>query len=411
MIDTIKGDYASRDKAIFAKIWDACSIMDLPIQECFSQKGAKDDYKGDRAIIFGDNFDNLNIDSICNLAVSDDNKNSGLSIKNIINKDLIETEGIELNQPNENNKKRTYYSIIDFPNFLMHVLKIVYDENITLNEKELLNAFDSISSKFDAMNFISLLLRLRFLFDRYIVRVGYSEDSGDDVDRWYLVKPRKNRDNKLYFVNTFGQTEEDDQSDINNNDVIKPLSMLQATFRQRIYKDWLYNSLKWLISKDSINSTDYIQFLNEYITKYYAKITANCKIEEFEWNKIPHFIFNYIDYLYWIENKDQFNFDFKYRNSIEHHYPQSFDSLDGIENNIGNLCIVSKSANSKMNSESPIGKANRGGKYYKENLPPKQKTMYDITNNTNAWGQTEIINHSKKVNELLSKGIKIRNRK
>lgn len=411
MMDNIKGKNEAKNKAIFAKIWDACSIMDMPIQECFSQRGATNDYKGDRVVLFGDNFDKLCLDNISELAPFNINERR-VSIDEILNKSSIEDEFQIPSAHDANGKKRTYYSIIDFPNFLMHVLKIVYeneettdDNKIVLNEKELLNTFNKIGVNFDAMDFIKMLLKLRFLFDRYIVRVGSSEESGDDIDRWYLVRPKKGDQNKLYFVNTFGLLDEDDQIDVSNEDIIKPLSMLQVTFRQRIYKDWLYNSLKWLNSKEciNINSTDYIQFLNSYINSYYKGITKTCCIDKFEWNKIPHFVFNYIDYLYWI--KDKFNFDFKYRNSIEHHYPQSDGAVaDEIKNNIGNLCLVSKSANSSMNDKSPDRKARD---YFKDSLPPKQKIMYNMTKDNNAWSETEIINHAQDVIELLKKGISL----
>lgn len=409
MMDNIKGENEIKNKAVFAKIWDACSIMDLPIQECFSQRGVTNDYKGDRTVLFGDDFDCLN--NICALAALNINEKA-ISIEEIVKEPSIGDEFQSPSALDANGKKRTYYSIIDFPNFLMHVLKIVYeneetidDNKIGLNEKELLNAFNKIEGKFDAMSFIVELLKLRFLFDRYIVRAGYSEESGDDIDRWYLVKPRKGDQNKLYFVNTFGQLDGDDQTDVSNNDIIKPLSMLQVTFRQRIYKDWLYDSLKWLNSQENINPTEYIQFLNKHITSYYRRIANTCRINELEWNKIPHFVFNYIDYLYWIKDKGKFNFDFKYRNSIEHHYPQSDGAIaDEIKNNIGNLCLVSKSANSSMNDKSPDRKARD---YFKDSLPPKQKIMYDMTKSNNAWGETEITNHTLDVIELLKKGISL----
>jgi len=51
-------------------------------------------------------------------------------------------------------------------------------------------------------------------------------------------------------------------------------------------------------------------------TDYYSKGTNT-----------PHFLFNFIDYLFWVESKkESFKFDFRYRNSVEHHLPQSFES-------------------------------------------------------------------------------------
>ena len=75
--------------------------------------------------------------------------------------------------------------------------------------------------------------------------------------------------------------------------------------------------------------------------------------------------------------------------------------------NLGNLCLISKSSNSKMNNEDPVGKANTSGKYYKMTLPPKQKIMYDITNGNKKWGVEEINTHYNDVVDLMNKAKEI----
>lgn len=119
--------------------------------------------------------------------------------------------------------------------------------------------------------------------------------------------------------------------------------------------------------------------------------------------KVPHFLFNFIDYLYWVQSPSDFKFT--YRNSVEHHLPQSYKNEinEGLLDNLGNLCLVSKSSNSKMNNEHPTGKAAIDGKYYKTNLPPKQKVIYDLTNHKKQWGNIEILNHRIEIADLLDK--------
>jgi hypothetical protein len=119
---------------------------------------------------------------------------------------------------------------------------------------------------------------------------------------------------------------------------------------------------------------------------------------------------NLIDYLYWVAHKKKLdiayikkisNVEFRYRNSVEHHRPQSrTDNIDDkLINCLGNLCLVSKNANSRMNNEEPIGKAKA---YYNNgNLPPKRKIMYDMTNDKKSWGEEEIKQHYKDVMDLL----------
>ena len=98
------------------------------------------------------------------------------------------------------------------------------------------------------------------------------------------------------------------------------------------------------------------------------------------------------------------DFNFNYRNSVEHHLPQSFEDSNYTKeliDNLGNLCLVSKNTNSRMNSESPKGKADKNGKYYNDKLTPKRKIMYDFTNKQNKWGKDEIKQHYNNVVYLL----------
>jgi hypothetical protein len=89
--------------------------------------------------------------------------------------------------------------------------------------------------------------------------------------------------------------------------------------------------------------------------------------------------------------------------------PQSFrdeTNKDWIDN-LGNLCLISKNSNSKMNNEDPVGKANTSGKYYRNDLPSKQKVMYDFTNEKNCWGASEIEKHYSDVIDLLDRAKEI----
>jgi len=259
----------------------------------------------------------------------------------------------------------------------------------------------------DSMEFISKLLYYRTVFDRYIIKSSQSENSEDGF-RWSLDMPTKYE--SLDFKNTFKDNER----------IPKCLSMLQVTYRTKKYKNWLLEVLGWFCDETDfyISSEIYQKKLDGLVCKYY---TDNIEYKEItkehcysKGTDTPHFLFNFIDYLYWVESqkdekKQKINFDFKYRNSVEHHLPQSFENEENMiqMNNLGNLCLVSKSSNSRMNNEAPTGKADKNGKYYKSNLPPKQRIMYDITNEKNKWGNDEIANHYNEVVELLGRRTEI----
>jgi len=184
--------------------------------------------------------------------------------------------------------------------------------------------------------------------------------------------------------------------------------MLQVTFRTKKYKNWLYKILCWFELPESLKMTgkDYLNNLNNLVISSYENNEEINKISKeslfSRGTHTPHFLFNFIDYLYWFQDRTRFNFEFKYRNSVEHHYPQSNpNETTQIKDSLGNLCLVSKGGNSKMNNEQAQGKAALNGKYYRADLPPKQKIIYEITNAENAWNKMQILNHYEEVVHLL----------
>lgn len=399
------GEHDETKQAIFAKIWDACSQMNVYIQKSFSNSNEN------RSQLFGANYDSINTRKIEYLNFESEVKEKK-SFSDIITNweiDIKEKQDIT-NQPNE--------SIIDFPNFLMHIFKLLYNKNyqeatrnekdsmgssIPLNEKDLLDVFDKIENSIDSMYFISKLLYFRVVFDRYILKSAQSDNSEGGF-RWSLEKPTKYE--HLDFKNAFD----------NQDRIIKCLSMLQVTYRTRIYKNWLQVVLSWFFDENNfiMLANDYQMKLDKLGCKYYDENPEfNGIVNENLYSKgtnTPHFLFNFIDYLYWVESqkdeqKQKINFDFKYRNSIEHHRPQS--RKQNIDNTfidcLGNLCLVSKSSNSKMNNEEPSGKAIA---YNSDTLTPKRKIMYEITRNSSSelmWGKDEIYNHYLDVVELLKR--------
>ena len=396
-----------KKRAIFSKIWDACSEMDIPIQKSF--------VKADREVLFGNQYNEIR--SCQNLATTS-LSNKGFPISQILDPDFTYAE-IRKQEDDDSDILKDdieVESIIDFPNFLMHVFKLIYkgDYKIRLNEKYLLEDYRKIEKDLcSPMEFIDLLLTYRTIFDEYIVKV--IGDGEEDDAKWILQKPAKYKKSWKY-INTFGNKQDK---------ILKALSMLQVTFRQRIYKNYLTKILEWIFNngKLEINEDAYLSFLHSLMLDYFSSnytedlIEINSKDDLITGGtSIPHFIFNFIDYLYYYSlktNRKDINnldfigdFEFTYRNSIEHHLPQSavdqgFDKK--LIDNLGNLCLVSKSMNSKMNNEFPTGKAAKSGKYYTDKLTPKRKIMYDLTNSCNSWGEKEITTHANDVISLLKK--------
>ena len=85
----------------------------------------------------------------------------------------------------------------------------------------------------------------------------------------------------------------------------------------------------------------------------------------------PNYIFNFLDFVLWyqqvIKRKDlgirANEFEFKYRNSVVHFYPQTPNQTenhkrldDKILNNFGNLCIMARRHNSLRSNLMPSAK-------------------------------------------------------
>ena len=364
----------------FDLIWTACSNIDTPIQQCFGSK--------DRKECFGENYDTFTFtfgklsDEYQNDASSDSPQPT--SINAIL--ETAEINEIENDKKGDNAEKDRdkISSIIDFPNFLMHVLKLyakkksLKDIDVKLNEKFLLSCAEKLfglnPDKDKVMDFIALLFKCRTLFDRYVIKVKGVEDN--EEFSWVLNKPNiytysDGKNSVKYDINTY--------ADKLQSQVIMAQSMLQVTFRQRIYKNWLQVLLEYLSNKKcglhEIKAMDILGCLHGYMNDHYKNLGINLdeKIELQDGLKYaclnlgvntPHFLLNFIDYLYWVkqhvlECKKNYpikDFTFRYWNSVEHHLAQNMarrreenePNLVKIVDCLGNLFMISKNANSRL---------------------------------------------------------------
>ena len=399
------------ERNIFATIWDGCSQMGLPIQQTLSHYRTKG--------LFGNNFDSLNFDSLRAIESGLSNIRDEINIEDILKDNSNDTERIHDESRKESDVK--YRTIIDFPNFLMHAFRLYKSTVDPSDSNEIpLNADSMPTEKpyyiTDSVDFIKFLLKIRTIFDRYVIKMQGDDDEDENL-KWLLLRPYK-YDKTLKLKNTFSGYDDNDNEDekySKNSKVIKQQSMLQVTFRQRKYKRWLYDLLCWLYENydniESISEKDLSNYLDEWILQYYHNLKD-------EWNTkkndimcagtdTPHFLMNFIDYLYWLASQQEKStiryanhikeFQFKYNNSVEHHLPRSYQNV--CKNNIdkiGNLCLISKRKNSSLNDKGPTEKAK-----IEPGLQPNRSVMYQITHDYGKWGDTEIEAHQSDINDLL----------
>ncbi len=345
-----------------------------------------------------------------------------------------------------------FNTIINFSNFLLHVLRIQTKSDIPLDDKRLLESFAPYLKNENKKEFVKLfgynLLKGKFYFDKYIIKREFAKGT----DQWSLKRLKWYENNKVGYVNTFDSNESETNDGI-NKEILMLLSMFHVSSPTLVYKHWLNAALKFVIEYSEYNlANDYKlylenlaraflmdRFLAEKPKDYFKIIYGNKSISkntlnDLNMNKlnqgtaVENFIFNYFDYLLWKDyrttkeyfkitektiNDDRIkNFEYTFRSSVEHYYPQyPIDEnliLKGDDakwlDNFGNLCLISGSKNSRLSNFMPRAKKD----FYSGSLTIdsiKQRIMMEYeqwdTNGTNNYNEIE--EHSKKMIDILMK--------
>lgn len=407
----------------FARIWDACAEFDKPVASQFKMRRKRADDFQERERIFGWHFTNYSFHNIYNDI--DFHQNERRKLSDILGKKINE-KNIEVEKDFGD-----YTTIIDFPTFLLHVLAIAEGkktDEIQLDDKKLLALFDiKNKDKTWVIEFSEFLLRIKHIFDNYIVRNSNMDSSSRNKDEWFLQKGtyyeyQPNGKSKEHYIveerftnNTFSDSE------INQN-IILLQSMFAVTFTANRDSRWLYEILQFLFNHiEELNQTEFASLFKDFLEKMavrYAEerlFTEDKSIKKY--GAIPVYAFNFVDYVLWknreelkkdydIEFKD---FKFAYRRSVEHWYPQNPNGHDGESqlpaeflHSFGNLCIITDSQNSRFGNSYPEAKLKQWEKediFHRQSL--KLQMMAEITSKNNRWDIGEIQSMEKEVGRYV----------
>lgn len=368
------------EQEFFARVWDACSDMTGYVQMHFA--------KEEREKIFGSGWNNEPSDDwndyeVC-LAM-EQGEDHKVSIMSTI-EPSFEVEVSDGKLEDDKTKIR-FESVIGFPHFLLHVLRVFLSvESISMDEekvlgrllddKRLLNDFNEVifygrmggkrikdnKGEF-ARRFIMFLLRSRFLFDQFIIK---RESIGDDQDgRWSLKELCTSgawSAKKPYYANTRLRYENEWEKTYapRNKECLMIQSALRVSYTSPKVMHWITELLEWLFTN---NETERYKLTDEAERIAAEAVKDNfLDLDNYELGvQTSHVVFNYLDYLLWKENKEKYeDFVFEFRNSVEHWYPQhpsenTIEAWDEVDT-FGNLCIISRSVNSKFSNLSPGSK-------------------------------------------------------
>ncbi len=363
----------AEEKDIFARVWDACSDMTGYVQMHFTLAERKKIFQGtwdkepsaewkDYEECFGNNSQEL----------------IGKSIRDIIrnfkedDSDVIQEDG----------KRVRFESIIDFPHFLLHSLRVFVNvNNLTsdklgeqLDDRKLLQDFAKVETNFKtnynsdrhfSKDFILHLLKARYLFDKFIIKREFKGENSEGS--WSLQELcKQSQKDAAYVKNTEIKSKREWKKIYERRN--KECLMIQSAFRVSYTSPktmhWITEIMTWLFTEQ--NETKNLLDQAEYIAKRAVKDFIK---DQNDWKRgvqTPHIVFNVLDYILWKNDqqniKPSYNdFVFEFRNSVEHWYPQhpsegtSIDPWDEVDC-FGNLCIISRRINSKFSNLSPKSK-------------------------------------------------------
>lgn len=409
----------------FARIWDACAEFDKPVASQFKMRRKRADNFQERERIFGWHFSNYSFHNIYDDIDFYQNERRKLS-------DIL---GIKVNEKITESEKDfgDYTQVIDFPTFLLHVLAIWEGKDtseVQLDDKKLLTLFD-IKNKNETwvIEFSEFLLRMKHIFDNFIVRNSNMDSSSRNKDEWFLQKGtyyeyQPNGKAKEHYIveerftkNTFSDSEM-------NKNIILLQSMFAVTFTANRDSRWLYESLRFLFNHiEELDQPEFGSYFKDFLEIMAVRFAEGRLFTEEDMIKkygdIPVYAFNFVDYILW-KNREELgrkykgvkfdHFKFAYRRSIEHWFPQHPNSDEKIEkmddqflHSFGNLCIITDSQNSKFGNLVPSAKYKQWeGIFDRQSL--KLQIMASITEKT-KWESDQIKGLEKEILPMVKKFI------
>ena len=315
------GDDNAMEK--FSRIWEACSDMSFYIQQKLPEM----------TTIFGKTMEDFDIASFDEFPISNVDLSSSLGMKTI--SELLNSPIKTIDKDNEVDKNDHFQPIIDFPNFLLIVLKITRLRNeddfnpliFTLDDKELINEFEkeNLTPEF-VKDFAYNLLLAKYFLDNYVVHHANGEDRLIE-NPWKLQYYYKQGNKTAYLKDLY------DYNKTYQNEAIQLLSMFEVAFSPKQRKNYLFYCLFHLFEDRDLDN--YVVFLRKLADKYFFDVyldasklndvnqpkpnsfdetilndgELNVELEDVERDfnsiypigsyNIPLYVFNYTDYKIW----------------------------------------------------------------------------------------------------------------
>lgn len=435
MMEVLKNDKEGQN--CLHVVWEACANMEKYVQMGFTPT--------QRDAIFGardwGQFNVNSFDSLREALKSPVGVTLDLGSEQTLD-EIIGNAGACVRPDSEDDDSpERFNTVINFQNFLLHVLRVETAQDIPLDDKRLITTFESCLLKSadpieKVKKFTFDLLRSKYLFDQYIIKREFIKGT----DGWSLKRFKWNdgggssRAGRGNYVNTFG---EEDATSGENRRILMLLSAFHVSTSTPVYKHWLNAALYHLFAAKEFRANTYLGYLEsmaktfvfdrflapdggkEYFTMIYENKGACQAVKEnvsqdvmksrLSFGNIENnLVFNYLDYLLWLEHQAIDSivkaYEFTFRSSVEHYYPQNplpgHDSLPADTlNSFGNLCLISHSKNSRLSNFMPEAKK----EYYRNNTIDSIKQY--LMMKSHPWDTEAISKHYGAMSAVLLKSL------
>ncbi|AKN34106.1 hypothetical protein Ccar_03610 [Clostridium carboxidivorans P7] len=392
---------SDKDKVVASLIWESCMNMNSYIHMNMNSKHKSIILTEDRDE-FADGIESF--DTLVAKLEAKEEDNGTFSLGDFFNNPeeyKKKKEDGSIYEDEDRGSKR-FESIIGFPQFLLHVNAVMNNEDeneSSLDDKRLLVILKPRwETPETTKEYIFNLLKYRLLFDKYIIK---RDKKLTEEGKWSLMRSKKySKKNSVYYAGTFNDSQIDDETLNEKYDSIqiaKNYLTLQSALRITYTSPKMMHWITVILHACGERKTDVNSLLTELENYAVSKVKKSRYGDKTNWFDYQRIVFSYLDYVlyrdgYSYEGKEyirkQPDFEFQFRSSIEHFYPQHPVNKpvcpNEILNDFGNLALITISGNSKISNLDPVSKKNTYNNVIEQSL--KLKIMAELVgNDSESW--------------------------
>lgn len=344
-----------------------------------------------------------------------------------------------------------FTSQITFPTLLLHVLAAQGPTDDTkrddrqLDDKLLVSRFAKRLEEHEpaerpawVRTFTTDLLRIRYLFDQFILKrdatltSGHESTTDEEPGSWSLYRLARGtshqRGRQMQDTPRYPPTFAADETGTGPGSLQRRILLLQSalriTYTSPRTMHWITDTLRYVTEctdrGQPVTARDFLDRLEAHVLERLREaLFPDPEKEEVGPDglplgfAIPRIVYTYLDYLL-VEEMNRWDFTFSYRTSVEHFSPGTEDAEHisdayrlkdrSLLNWLGNLALVTVSTNSKFSNYLPAQKANN---HAARRQSLKLELMAQQAE-TGSWNDEDVRAHHEEMLQLLIRALATR---